>query len=538
ALLEARNPKHEIRNKKEVERYVHEAEHKTDLMRQEEEKGKTGVELQGIVAINPANGEEIPVWVADYVLMSYGTGAIMAVPAHDERDFAFAQQYGLPVRRVIAGGELPYVGEGVLVDSGEFTGLPSAEARAALTAKVGGAKKVMYKLRDWVFSRQRYWGEPIPIIHCQQCGPVAVPEKDLPVELPAVDRFAPTGTGESPLAAMTGWVNVVCPSCSSAGKRETNTMPQWAGSSWYYLRYIDPANDKALVLAEAEREWMPVDMYVGGAEHATRHLIYARFWHKFLYDISVVHTEEPFLHLQSVGLILGPDGHKMSKRWGNVVNPDDVVARYGADALRVYEMFMGPFGNAMPWSEKSLVGAARWLRRVWKRFVDHPALRQAESTSAAQRGERAIVMHRTIKRVTEAMAQFRFNTGIAALMEWLNELERRPAVDRQTASVYVRLLAPYAPHLSQELWCVLGHDAFVVDAAWPAYDAALLEQALVILPVQVNGRVRGQVCLAADAPQAEVEAAARALPNVARHVQQAPVRQVVYVPGKVINIVL
>lgn len=533
------NSKAQIPNSKEVEDYIREAERKTDLVRQAEEREKTGVELKGVVAVNPASGEELPVWVADYILMSYGTGAIMAVPAHDERDFAFAQKFGLPIRRVIAGGELPYTGAGNLMNSGEFTGVASEEAKLAITEKVGGRKRVMYKLRDWVFSRQRYWGEPIPIIHCVRCGPVAVPESDLPVELPEVEYYEPTGTGESPLAAIDEWVSTTCPQCGGAGKRETNTMPQWAGSSWYYLRYLDPKNQQALVGEGSEQYWMPVDMYVGGAEHATRHLIYARFWHKFLQDIGVVHSDEPFVHLQNVGLVLGADGRKMSKRWGNVINPDDVVARHGADALRVYEMFMGPFGNAMLWSDESLAGAARFLRRVRGRFTSPHSLssREERGDHAGGSGVGEVVMHRTIKRVTEAIEQFRFNTGVAALMEWLNELEPREGVDQERASVFVRLLAPYAPHLAEELWAQLGCEAFVVDAPWPEFNAELLARARVVLPVQVNGRLRGQVEVAADARQSEVEAAARVLPNVARHAP-GPVRQVVYVPGRVINFIV
>src|SRR3989344_2874247 len=414
AELLAENLEFGIKNIADVAEYIRATGHKTDLDRQADEKEKTGVQLQGVVAMNPASGEEIPVWVADYVLMSYGTGAIMAVPAHDERDFAFAQKFGLGIREVVSPHPLSspeekressYTGEGVLVNSGEFDGMESGEAKQAIAEKVGGELKVMYKLRDWVFSRQRYWGEPIPVIHCAQCGVVPVPEEDLPVELPEVEQYEPTGTGESPLAAIAEWVNVACPQCGGAAKRETNTMPQWAGSCWYYLRYLDPQNNAALVDADKERAWMPVDMYVGGAEHATRHLIYARFWHKFLFDRRQVSTSEPFTQLKSVGLILGADGRKMRKRWGNVLNPDDVVEKHGADALRVYEMFMGPFENAMPWSDESLVGASRFLRRVAQMFTS-PAYAPPRGGASAGKPPGSLVLGSTGMRVTEAIDQF------------------------------------------------------------------------------------------------------------------------------------
>ncbi|PIT98362.1 MAG: leucine--tRNA ligase [Candidatus Andersenbacteria bacterium CG10_big_fil_rev_8_21_14_0_10_54_11] len=579
-----------IQNKAEVAEYIRAAEHKTDLDRQADEKEKTGVQLKGIVAINPANGEEITVWAADYVLMSYGTGAIMAVPAHDERDFAFAKKFGLAVREVIIphphssahmkseeGGaaDLPYIGEGVLVHSGEFDGMEREQAKAAVIKKVGGETKIMYKLRNWVFSRQRYWGEPIPLIFCLECkrrietnnvqsaqsthktnithyapqsesgysagelmnpGWVAVPQEQLPVRLPEVASYQPSGTGESPLAAIEDWVNVRCPRCGGPARRETNTMPQWAGSCWYYLRYLDPKNDAELVDPAKEKAWMPVDLYVGGAEHATRHLIYARFWHKFLFDIGAVSTSEPFRKLKNVGLILGADGRKMSKRWGNVLNPDAVTARHGADALRVYEMFMGPFENAMPWSEESLIGAARFLRRVNACFM-RPEYSTKKKELRWDDDNRRLVMHRTIKRVTDAIENFRFNTGVAALMEWLNELEKTDGGGDEARRVFIRLLAPYAPHAAEDLWENIGGEGFVSTAPWPTYDDALLARAEVTVPVQVNGKVRGQVTLAADADHAAAEAAARALINVQRHLANTEVQQIVYVPGRMINFV-
>lgn len=527
------------KNADEITVYVDETMHKTDLMRQEEAKEKTGVELKGVAAVNPATGEEISVWVADYVLMSYGTGAIMAVPAHDKRDFAFAQKFALPVRRVIqstAGveDELPYVGYGVLVDSKEFTGMSSEQAKYAITTKVNGGVTTMYKLRDWVFSRQRYWGEPIPIIHCKNCGTVPVPEEDLPVVLPEVEYYEPTGTGESPLAAIETWVNVKCPACGGPGRRETNTMPQWAGSSWYYLRYIDSKNDRHLINPDKERYWMPVDMYAGGAEHATRHLIYARFWHKFLCDIGVVTTTEPFRQLQNVGLVSGEDGRKMSKRWGNVISPDDVIRRFGADTLRVYEMFMGPFNAGATWSTSSILGPHRFLQRIWV-LVQNKGL-NAQYSQVADDGVR-VVMHRTIKRVTDGIEQFRFNTAIAALMELLNDLERQETVSRDSMRDYVLLLAPFAPHVAEELWAMLGNESSLIRHPWPQHDPGVLARAAISISVQVNGTARGELEVAPDSSQEEVEVAARKLPRVAKYLEEGSVERVVYVSGRMMNFV-
>ena len=560
------NSKSKIKNAKEVEAYIRAAERKTNLMRQEEERDKTGVIIEGVAAVNPANEEEIPVWVADYVLIGYGTGAIMAVPAHDERDFAFAQKFKLPVRcviepaaafltgsssqsledaeknwkqqlQVIKEGQGVYVGPGKLMNSTQkFNGLDSEEAKKEITkwlAKQGkGKAAVDYKMRDWVFSRQRYWGEPIPIIHCERCGAVPVPEEDLPVTLPEVEHYEPTGTGESPLANIAEWVNVVCPTCTGPAQRETNTMPQWAGSSWYYLRYIDPRNGKELVAPKKEQAWMPVSVYVGGAEHATRHLIYARFWHKFLFDQGVVSTPEPFDHLYNVGLIGGADGRKMSKRWGNVVNPDDVIDRFGADTLRVYEMFMGPFAASAAWDESSIAGAHRFLRRVW-----HLA-QNASLTDSAVNADTDLLLQRTIKRVTDGIELFRFNTAIAALMELLNALEAALPVTAETMSVFVRLLAPFAPHLAEELWLRLGHEDVVMQADWPAANKKTLAAAAVTVAVQVDGKVRGEVTIARSASQTEAEAAARELNNVAKYLDAGTVKKVVYVEGRLINFVM
>ncbi|MBI1833646.1 MAG: leucine--tRNA ligase [Candidatus Andersenbacteria bacterium] len=523
-----------VKNAEEVREYVEQTKNKSELQRKEDEKEKTGVEIKGIQITNPATGEKVPVFVADYVLMGYGTGAIMAVPAHDERDFAFAKKYNLPIREVISAGELPSIADGKLVNSGEFNGLPSEEAKKKITQwlqeKGIGEAKVDYKLRDWVFSRQRYWGEPIPIIHCETCGVVPVPEKDLPVELPAVEHYEPTGTGESPLANIEEWVNVSCPNCKGSAKRETNTMPQWAGSSWYYLRYMDPKNTDVLVDKEKEKQWMPVDMYVGGAEHATRHLIYARFWHRFLYDQGYVSTSEPFMRLQHVGLISGEDGRKMSKRWGNVINPDDVVHEYGADTLRVYEMFMGPFSSGAMWSTASIRGARRFLERIWE-IAEKPINKEEVSD------EVNLALHRTIKRVTEGIEQFRFNTGIAAMMELVNVLEKKD-FSREVIQNFILILSPFAPHIAEELWQKMGNTESIAYHPWPKYDGKLLSEADVTIPIQINGKVRGELTVAAGADQGTVESKARELPNVQKHLEGKEVRKVIYVQDRLLNIVV
>jgi leucyl-tRNA synthetase len=667
-------------NANEVRTYVLEAASKTEIERSAEGKEKTGVELKGIKAINPANKEEIPVFVADYVLSGYGTGAIMAVPAHDERDFEFAQKFRLPVTSVIEplfvktvgedavrsdkpmvernaitaivknprtanylvlkwkkvawttfitggieDGQTPeeaaraeileetgyknlklvrnlgvthtkffhvpkdenrdghfhtfyfelenderspviaeefakhdpvwvtadearaaftseaflksldevehgrrtYTGDGLLGNSGAFTGRDNREATADIIAAVGGRKVVRYKLRDWVFSRQRYWGEPIPVIHCEKCGVVPVPYEDLPVTLPEVDSYEPTGTGESPLAAIDSWVNVPCPKCKGPGKRETNTMPQWAGSSWYYLRFMDPHDDDQLVSEKSERYWAPVDVYVGG-DHAVRHLIYARFWHKFLYDIGVASTKEPFARLEFLGFILAEDGRKMSKRFGNVINPDDIVAEYGADAFRTYEMFMGPFDNTTAWSTASIAGTARFIERVWS-AAD---LVRSEPVETLE-----VVLNQTVKKVAEDIEAFKFNTAVSQMMICMNALEKAGAVGKEQWSCFLRTLAPFAPHVTEELWARLGESDSIHTAAWPSYDPSALSDALAEVVVQVAGKRRGSVSLPPDAPQEAAEAAARALPSIATALAEKQVARVVYVPGRILNFV-
>lgn len=513
-----------LENKDEARAYVASASKKQDMDRTTEGKEKTGIALQGVQAINPATGKEIPIWIADYVLGNYGTGAVMAVPAHDERDMEFAQKYNLPAIHVVDDSN-------GLIDSGEYSGMQSADAKKKITEKFG-TKTINYKLRDWVFSRQRYWGEPIPIILCSGCGVVPVPENQLPVLLPEVEHYEPTGTGESPLANITDWVSTVCPKCGGPAKRETNTMPQWAGSSWYHLRFIDPNNSEVFVDPEKEKAWMPVDVYVGGAEHATRHLIYARFWHIVLHELGYVSTSEPFVHLEHVGLILAEDGRKMSKRWGNVINPDDIVSSAGADTLRIYEMFMGPFNQAVTWSTASMSGPRRFLERVWRFTSAH------HGTYSEDTPELISVLHQTIKRVSDDTQNFRFNTAIAGLMELLNVLEKEKSVSKNTLDTFLLILAPYAPHICEELWELIGNSGMILRHVWPVYDATLAQTGVMSLAIQVNGRVRGEMSASITATQDEVEAVARNLPNVAKYIADTAVKKIIYVPGKLISFVV
>ena len=683
-----------VKNRQEVETYISQAKLETEIERTDAKKDKTGVELKGVKVINPVNKQEVPVWISDYVLADYGTGAVMAVPAHDDRDWAFAKKFKLPIKEVISslfvseyssdawrpqepevvrptvvciikhwsenkylflnkkdladlgkdvvvgvaggvdGGEVhevagareileetgyknarfvkslgepvayryyskngkqnrlamlyplyyelkdgeqvqvseeekslhqtiwltenemdvylngrpfnpifwerfkgttrPYTGYGILINSGKFDGISSANAKRSITEYAGGAMKTTYKLRDWVFSRQRYWGEPMPLIHCEKCGVVTVPETDLPVKLPKVTSYEPTGTGESPLAAISKWVNVKCPQCKGKAKRETNTMPQWAGSSWYYLRYMDPKNKKVLVDPKNEKYWSPVDLYVGGAEHATRHLIYARFWHKFLYDIGVVSSIEPFKKLQSVGLIMGEDGRKMGKRYGNVVNPDDIVATYGADTLRLYEMFMGPFEQQIAWSTSSMVGSRRFIEKVWKlrEKVGSAELSPEINTAITK------VVHKTIKKVTEDIRALRFNTAISSLMIAINEIDVYESITRDQYELILRLLAPFAPHVSEELWTSLGNKKSVHISSWPTYDPAQAVDAEMTIVVQINGKVRGSFVVAINTSTADLEKMALNIPETGKWIEGKKVVKVIVVPKRLVNIVV
>jgi leucyl-tRNA synthetase len=524
--------KNKIENWDEVVQYTELVKSKTDIERNAEGKEKTGIELKGIKAINPANKEEIPIFIADYVLVHYGTGAIMAVPAHDARDFEFAKKFKLPVKQVIAEDskievELPRIENGMIINSGKFDGMESEEAKKVITEFVGGEMKTTYKLRDWVFSRQRYWGEPIPLIHCEKCGAVPVPEKDLPVVLPEVKSYEPTGTGESPLAGISEWVNVSCPKCGGDGKRETNTMPQWAGSSWYYLRYIDPNNAEAFVDKAKDKYWSPVDMYVGGAEHATRHLIYARFWHKFLYDIGVVNYKEPFTRLQNVGLIMADDGRKMSKRYGNVINPDEVVENYGADTLRIYEMFMGPFDQAVSWNEDSIIGPRRFLERVWK-------LKEKVSADSTFVNN---ILDKTIKKVGEDIEEFKFNTAISQMMILVNEMEKSEKIPQKHFEEFLKLLAPFAPHITEDIWNGFGNKTSIHVSDWPKYDESKITDDRIVVAIQIDGKIRGTFEIDASTIEEEIKKSALSLDIVKKWVDKKEISNIIYVKNRLISIV-
>lgn len=528
--------------KEAVEAYLDQIKSKSDLERTDLAKDKTGV-FTGAYAINPVNGERMPIWIADYVLMSYGTGAIMAVPAHDERDYEFAVKFEMPIKEVVAGGDVSkeaYTGDGEHVNSDFLNGLDKEEAISNmiqwLQANEKGEKQVTYRLRDWLFSRQRYWGEPIPVIHWEDGTTTAVPEDQLPLVLPKTTEIKPSGTGESPLANIDDWVNVVDPETGKKGRRETNTMPQWAGSCWYYLRYIDPTNSEALADADKLKEWLPVDIYIGGAEHAVLHLLYARFWHKFLYDIGVVPTKEPFQKLFNQGMILGENNEKMSKSKGNVVNPDEIVESHGADTLRLYEMFMGPLDASIAWSTKGLDGARRFLDRVWRLLVDD----NGELSSKVQESNDTTlerVYHQTVKKVTEDYEGLRFNTGISQLMVFINDAYKVDVLPKQYVEGFVKLLAPICPHTTEELWSKLGHEDTISYEAWPAFDEAKLVDDEVEIVVQINGKVRAKVNVPAEASREELQDIAMANEDVQEFIEGKTVRKVIAVPGKLVNIV-
>ncbi len=527
-----------------VEAYIEEAAAKSDLERTDLAKDKTGV-FTGAYAINPVNGARIPIWISDYVLISYGTGAIMAVPAHDSRDWDFAKKFGLPIIQVVAGPdetgpfdkepEACTDAEGVAVNSGQFDGLPTVQCIARISDWLEerglGKKAVNYKLRDWLFSRQRYWGEPIPVVHCEKCGIVPLPEESLPLTLPEVNSYAPTGTGESPLAAISEWVNTTCPHCGGPAKRETNTMPQWAGSCWYYLRYLDPKNPNAFADRSKIDYWMPVDLYVGGAEHAVLHLLYSRFWHKVLYDLGLVNTDEPFVRLVNQGMILGEDNQKMSKSRGNVINPDDIVESYGADAMRVYEMFMGPLEVSKPWSTAGLVGVSRFLERVWalseRPIVEEPLGPELEK-----------LLHKTVKKVTNDTATLNFNTAISQMMICSNELAKLESLPRAAWEPFVLLVAPYAPHLGEELWVKLGHEGSVSKAPWPAYREELTHDEEKEIVVQVNGKVRSKFIAPAGTSKEDLIEMAWRAEKIAEWLAGKEIVKVIAVQDKLVSFVL
>ena len=531
--------KDDLKNYDEVVAYREQAAKKSDFERTELAKDKSGVMLDGLTAIDPVNDKEIPIWVSDYVLMSYGTGAIMAVPAHDERDWEFAKKFNMPIIEVVAGSpvdvnEAVYtdVATGTLVNSGFLDGLSVADAKEKIiefmTEKGIGHAKTNYKLRDWVFSRQRYWGEPIPIVHCDKCGYVALPESELPLELPDVESYMPTDNGESPLAAMTEWVNTTCPCCGGPAKRETDTMPQWAGSSWYFLRYTDPHNDKELASQEALKYWMPVDWYNGGMEHTTLHLLYSRFWHRFLYDEGVVPCPEPYQKRTSHGMILGSNGEKMSKSRGNVVNPDDIVRDYGADTLRTYEMFIGAFDLSASWSEDGVKGCRRFLERVWKL---QDILTEEDGYSA----DMEVKLHQTIKKVSSDFENLKYNTAIAAMMALINEFYKKNSVTKGEYRTLLTLLNPVAPHITEELWQRAGFDGRVYQTVWPEFDEEKTKEATVEIAVQINGKTRATLAIQKDDQKDTVIENAKKV--IADKLTGSIVKEI-YVPGRIVNIVM
>lgn len=525
-----------------VDAYIEEAAKKSDLNRTDLAKEKTGV-FTGAYAINPVNQQKIPIWIADYVLATYGTGAIMAVPAHDERDYDFAKAFGLEIIPVLEGGDVTqaaFTGDGTHINSGFLDGLTKQEAIDTIVSwleeKQIGKKEVSYRLRDWLFSRQRYWGEPIPIIHWEDGTATTIPEEELPLRLPVTKDIRPSGTGESPLANIHDWVNVVDPKTGKKGRRETNTMPQWAGSSWYFLRYIDPHNKKALADYDKLTRWLPVDIYIGGAEHAVLHLLYARFWHKFLYDLGVVPTKEPFQKLFNQGMILGGNNEKMSKSRGNVVNPDDVVTQYGADTLRMYEMFMGPLDASIAWSENGLEGSRKFLERVWRLIVDEEGKLRDRITTIND-GSLTKVYNQTVKKVTEDYNQLHFNTAISQMMVFVNEAYKAESLCYEYVEGFVQLLAPIAPHISEELWEVLGNKDGISYVAWPTFDEAALIENEVEMVIQVNGKVRSKVTVALNEDKSIIEKLATEDALVQDFISGKTIRKVIVVPNKLVNIV-
>ncbi len=529
-----------IENMDEIEKYREYVSKKSDIERTELSKEKTGVEIKGLKAVNPVTNKEIPIWTSDYVLMSYGTGAIMAVPAHDTRDWEFAKKFNLPIVEVIKGGnveEEAYTDteHGIVVNSEIINGLEVKEAIEKISDWLEenglGKRKVNYKLRDWVFSRQRYWGEPIPLVYCEKCGWVPVPEDELPVMLPEVEHYEPTDTGESPLANIREWVETTCPKCGGKAERETDTMPQWAGSSWYFLRYVDPHNDKALASKEALDYWLPVDWYNGGMEHTTLHLLYSRFWHKFLYDIGVVSTVEPYKKRTSHGMILGENNEKMSKSRGNVVNPDDIVREYGADTLRTYEMFIGDFEKSVPWSDNGVKGCRRFLERVWR-------LQEIVVPGDSYTKELETKIHKTIKKVSEDYETLKFNTAIAALMSLLNDFNSQGKITAADFKTFLILLNPVAPHITEELWQICGFEGMLHESKWPVYDEEKTIEEQIEMPIQINGKVRGTIMVPVDSTEDMIKEKIRENENLMRYLEGKQIVKEIFVKGKIYNIVV
>ena len=523
---------------KKVENYIKKAEEKTEFERTQIEKEKTGV-FSGSYCLNPVNSEKVPIWIGDYVVSTYGGGGVMMVPAHDKRDYEFAKKYGLEIKEVIRGGDISkeaFVDYGVLVNSGDFNGLSSIKAIEKITQWLEknnfGRTAVHYKLRDWVFSRQHYWGEPIPIIHCQKCGVVPVPEKDLPVELPYVEKYQPTKTGQSPLAAINNWVNVKCPKCQGSAKRETDTMPNWAGSNWYYMRYCDPQNNKELASKKKLSYWLPVDWYNGGMEHTTLHLLYSRFIYKFLFDIGVAPTSEPYQKRTSHGVVLAEDNRKMSKSFGNVINPDDIVKDYGADTLRVYEMFMGPFDQAIAWSTQGVKGVHRFLNRFWKLVLDCVANQKSSQKATME-------VHKLNRKISQDLEKMKFNTAVAAFMEFLNfAIDNKKDIGKDIIERMLLLFAPFAVHLTEELWHQLGYKGSIHKQLWPEYDPKLVKEETVTLVIQVNGKVRNKIEVKRDLSEKEARELAISRKKVQKWISGKKIKKVIFVPDKLINFVI
>jgi leucyl-tRNA synthetase len=530
--------------KAEIKKYVEASKKKSEIERTEAEKEKTGV-FTGVYCVNPANDEKVPIWVGDYVVAAYGGGAVMVVPGHDKRDYDFAKKYGLEIREVVSGGNIAkeaYVDDGILVNSERFTGLKSEEARQKITKwledKRLGRKTIQYKLRDWIFSRQHYWGEPIPVIHCEKCGAVPVSEKDLPVKLPYVKKYKPTKTGESPLASMKEWLNVKCPECGGPAKRETDTMPNWAGSSWYFLRYTDPKNKKEFSDFKKLKYWMPVDLYNGGMEHTTLHLLYSRFWHKFLYDLKLVPTPEPYAARRSHGMVLAEDGRKMSKSFGNVINPDEIVKKFGADTLRMYEMFMGPFDQAINWSNQGVVGVFRFLNRVWNLQSRIENRKQKIENRNSKNKKIETLLHKSIKKISEDLENMKFNTAVSQLMILVNEMEKESAINREIYKTFLKILAPFAPHLAEELWHLIGGKKSIHLENWPKYDPEKIKEKNFELVIQINGKVRAAVSAPMDITEEEARELALSQERVKTFLGDKTPRKIIFIPQRLINIVV